>query len=89
MGRSLGMVRWWVKAVALAGVLVLFALGGSFAFDRDHDGIDDGGLDFMIDASVEIPQLLFTGLSPLASSRTCAPLRYCFGSTPRSPPASR
>jgi hypothetical protein len=89
MGRPGETVRWWVKAVALAADLVLFALGGSFAFDRDHDGIDDGGLDFMVDASVEIPQSLLTGLILLASPRTRASIRYRFGCTPRSPPASR
>lgn len=89
MGRPVGTVGWWVKAVALAAALLLFALGGSFAFDRDHDGIDDGGLDFMVDASVEIPQLLPTGLILLALPRTCASVRYRFGRTSRSPPASR
>jgi len=89
MGRPGETVKWWVKAVAFAAALVLVALSGSVAFDRDHDGIDDGGLDVMVDASVEIPHLLLTGLILRASSRTFASVRYSFGSTPRSPPASR
>ncbi len=88
MGRPVKTVGWWVKAVVLGAALVLFVLSGSFAFDRDHDGIDDSGLDFLVDASVEIPQLLLTGLILFASSRTRASARYLFGCTPRSPPVS-
>jgi hypothetical protein len=89
MGRPVRTVGWWVKAVALAAALLLFALSGSFAFDRDYDGIDDGGLDFMVDASVEIPQFLFIGLILLELCGTRASVHYRFGGTPRSPPASR
>lgn len=80
---------WWVKAVALAAALVLFALVGSLAFDRDYDGIDDGGLDFLVHATFESPAFLLIGLTLLASARTRASVHYRFGSTPRSPPASR
>ncbi len=89
MGRPVETVGWWVKAVALAAALVLFALSGSFAFDRDHDGVDEGGLDFMVHASVEIPQLFLTRLVLLASSWSRASVCYRFGCTSRSPPASR
>jgi hypothetical protein len=78
----------WVQAAALAVALLLFALGGSFAFDRDNDGDDDGGLSVLLEARVEVPLLLFTGLIPPPSSRTRVFAHYRFGCAPRSPPAS-
>jgi len=78
----------WVQAAAVAVTLLPFVLGGSFAFDRDNDGIDDGGLSFLVEVRVEILLLLFTGLILLPSSRTRGSLHYRFGCAPRSPPKS-
>jgi len=68
--------------------LVAASLGSMIVGDRDNDGIDDGGLSFLVEARVEIPLLLFTGLILLPSSRTRGSLHYRFGCAPRSPPES-
>ena len=88
MGRRGYVAGRWVQLAAVAVALLLFALGGSFAFDRNNDGIDDGGLSFLVEVRVEIPLLLFTGLILLPSSQTRGSLHYRFGSAPRSPPES-
>jgi hypothetical protein len=78
----------WVQAAAVAVALLLFALGGSFAFDRDNDGIDDGGLSLLVEARVESPLLLSTGLILHPSSQTRVFVHYRFGFAPRSPPTA-
>jgi hypothetical protein len=88
MRRSRVVTGGWVPAAALAVALLLFALGGSFAFDRDNDGDDDGGLSVLLEARVEVPLLLFIELIPSRSSQTRVFVHYRFGCAPRSPPAS-
>jgi hypothetical protein len=76
-----------VIALAASVAVLLSAVSGVYPFDRNNDGIDDGGLDLHFaatDATHLPPTPLFVGC--LRRSCPCIHLRRYPRSTPRSPP---
>jgi hypothetical protein len=68
-------------------LLLLVAFGGPFVFDRNGDGVDDGGLDLSLATAVVIALAESSELAP--ARWTLPPLKLSRVSlaTPRSPPA--
>lgn len=77
---------WWGRGALLAVALVVLAASGSFLFDRNSDGIDDGGLDLCLGPGALVHAPLFAGLviiSFLGPNALFSPASRPF---PRSPP---
>jgi H+/Cl- antiporter ClcA len=87
-----GLLRtgWCIAAVialAASAAVLLSAISGLYVFDRNNDGIDDGGLDlhFAATDATHLPPIpLIVGC--LRRSGPCIRLRRYPCSNPRSPP---
>lgn len=84
MGRS------WLQIVVLALIVLLLEAGSSYVFDRDRDGVDDGGLDLDHSPAAFLDFVLFLlALLPVRWVRSHQGLLPGVCTRPRSPPSLR
>ncbi len=77
------MKRWWGRSV-LIGVVLMVLLGSSTVmFDRNTDGVDDGGLDLYLPRRPHVPEPLITNYLFANSNLPSLP---GFLHTPQPPP---
>jgi hypothetical protein len=78
---------WWGRGAAIAAAVLLCLATGSLVFDRNYDGVDDGGLDLCLGTAVAISLPEFPAHVAVGwTFPPVTPLRVS-GTTPRSPPA--
>ena len=78
--------RWWGKGALIALAFLILVGAGTFLFDRNSDGVDDGGLDFWTPQAAPVAAPLFSGVAIISLTLTSALLLPGFLSSPRSPP---
>ena len=80
------MNRWCGESVLIGAALLVFLVSGTVLFDRNADGVDDGGLDLWGPAHPLVPDPLIA--NRFVSSVTLPSLLLLTGflSSPRSPP---
>ncbi len=68
MIRAVWLKRWWGPGAAFAAALLVLTPSGSFLFDRNYDGADDGGPDVCIWPAAALPIYLVIGLVLLSGT---------------------
>src|SRR5438128_65248 len=87
MARTRFMVRSWLRLAVLALVVLLPGAGSAYVFDRDGDGVDDGGLDLGPPAAFQGSVLSLLGLLLVGRALWNEELLTRVSSRPRSPPS--
>jgi hypothetical protein len=87
MARMRLISRPWLQTVVVALVALLLGAGASYVFDRDLDGVDDGGLDLNLPAAFQGFVLSFRGLLPVGWMLSHQGLLPGVCTRPRSPPS--
>ncbi len=80
--------RWWPRFVVLVLVATLIGPGASLVFDRNGDGIDDGGLALCLPETFEAPRVAAVALLKVTLSGPRPALVSGLCVNPRSPPSS-
>lgn len=79
---------WWHSTAIILLVALLPGTGASFAFDRNGDGIDDGGLALCLPERLEPPAIAAAGYHVAAAAAPRVDLVLHTNLAPRSPPRS-
>jgi hypothetical protein len=86
MRRGAWVKRWWGRSALIGAALVVLLGSGTVLFDRNADGVDDGGLDLCAPPHPQVPDPLiatYLVVNPNLSSLLLLP---GFLHSPRSPP---
>jgi hypothetical protein len=80
--------RWWPRFVVLVLVAMLIGPGASFVFDRNGDGIDDGGLALCLPEPLEFYTVTPEGFLRVTLTKLRPEQRSRVRVNLRSPPSS-
>lgn len=89
MRRGTWVMRWWGRCGLIGAVLLVLLGSGTVVFDRNADGIDDGGLNLCTPLHPLVPNSLMTNSLVVNPNLPSLLLLSEFLHSPRSPPRHR